>query len=374
MDVAIIGLPMSGKTTVFNALTRGNADTTGASEMHVGVVKVADPRLYVLADIFHPRKIIHAEVKYWDLPGPESLANSQGLSGKYLNVLQAADAFLLVVRTFTDPAVPHPLATDSPDPNSTEPYSIQLPDPGRDLTAMLDELTLADLVVMDRAIERLEDGVKKAKTSERPAMVSQIDTVKKVKQGLEAGIPMWQQQLTGSETAFLANYQLLTYKRVIVAFNTDEGAPEVLLEQLDLVSKASSGLGHVSLCGKLEADLALMSDEEAEEFRAELGIGESAVSRVVNASYDTLGLVSFLTVGEDEVRAWSVDLGMPAQEAAGTVHTDFSRGFIRAEVIAYGDLVRCGSLAQGRKEGLLRSEGKTYGVKDGDVINFLINV
>ncbi len=359
MDVAIIGLPMSGKTTVFNALTRGNADTTGASEMHVGVVKVADPRLYVLADIFHPRKIIHAEVKYWDLPGPESLANSQGLSGKYLNVLQAADAFLLVVRTFTDPAVP----------NSNETL-----DPGRDLSAMLDELFLADLVVMDRAIERLEDGMKKAKTSERPAMVSQIDTVKKAKQGLEAGIPMWRQQLTGSESAFLANYQLLTFKRVIVAFNTDEEGPEVSLETLALTGETSSGLGHVSLCGKLEADLALMSDEEAEEFRAGLGIGESAVSRVVNASYETLGLVSFLTVGEDEVRAWSVDAGMPAQEAAGTIHTDFSRGFIRAEVIPYDDLVRCGSIGQGRKEGLLRSEGKTYGVKDGDVINFLINV
>ncbi|PKB68721.1 MAG: hypothetical protein BZY81_01195 [SAR202 cluster bacterium Io17-Chloro-G4] len=364
MDVAIIGLPMSGKTTVFNALTRGNADTTGPSEMHVGVVKVADPRLYVLADIFHPRKIIHAEVKYWDLPGPESLANSQGLSGKYLNVLQAADAFLLVVRTFTDPSVPHPTYSDSSE----------VADPGRDLSAMLDELTLADLVVLDRGIERLEDGMKKAKTTERPAIASQMETVRKAKLGLEAGIPMWQQQFTGSETAFLNNYQLLTFKRVIVAFNTDEDGPEVSLESLGLTSETSTGLGHVSLSGKLEADLAMMSDDEAEEFRTEMGIGESAVSRVVNASYDTLGLVSFLTVGEDEVRAWSVDSGMPAQEAAGIIHTDFTRGFIRAEVIAYGDLIRCGSIAQGRKEGLLRSEGKTYGVKDGDVINFLINV
>ena len=364
MDVAIIGLPMSGKTTVFNALTRGKADLSGASEMHVGMVKVADPRLYVLAEIFNPRKIIHAEIKYWDLPGPESLANSQGLSGKYLNVLQGADAFLLVVRTFTDPAVPHPLATDP----------MAAADPGRDLSAMLDELTLADLVVMDRAIERLEDGMKKAKTTERPAISSQIEVAKKAKQGLEAGVPMWKQQFTGSETTFLANYQLLTYKRVIVAFNTDEEGPEVSMEELDVAGEASAGLGHVSLSGKLEADLALMSDEEAEEFRAELSIGESAVSLVVNASYDILGLVSFLTVGEDEVRAWSVDSGMPAQAAAGTIHTDFSRGFIRAEVIAYGDLIRCGSIAQGRKEGLLRSEGKTYEVRDGDVINFLINV
>lgn len=364
MDLAIIGLPMSGKTTVFNALTRGHADTTGANEMHVGVVKVADSRLDVLAEMFHPRKIVHAEIKYWDLPDPESRAASKGLSAKYLNVLQGADAFLLVVRTFTDPSVPHP----------AQPDSMESLDPGRDLTAMLGELTLADLVVMDRAIDRLEDGMKKAKPAERPAMASQLEAVKKAKQGLEAGIPLRLQQFTGSEAAFLANYQPLTSKPVIVAFNTDEEGPEVSLEGLALGGVALSGLGHVSLCGKLEADLALMCDEEAEEFRAGLGIGESAVSRVVKASYDTLGLVSFLTVGEEEVRAWSVDAGMPAQEAAGTIHTDFTRGFIRAEVIPYDDLVRCGSIAQGRKEGLLRSEGKTYGVKDGDVINFLINV
>jgi hypothetical protein len=163
-----------------------------------------------------------------------------------------------------------------------------------------------------------------------------------------------------------------------VAFNTDESdpelAPELTLERLNLPDGYISDLGFVSLSARLEAELAMMSGDEAAEFRRDLGLGESALSQVIRASYQTVGLVSFLTVGEDEVRAWSVKKGLPAQEAAGTIHTDFTRGFIRAEVIPYEDLARCGSLAQGRKEGVLRSEGKTYPVKDGDVIHFLINV
>ena len=363
MDVAIIGLPQSGKTTVFNALTKGKAETSGASEVHVGVVKVADPRLDMLAEMYQPKKIVYAEIKYWDLPGPDSLAKSQGIGGKFLNVLQAADAILVVVRTFTDPSVPFPSYPRG-----------DAPDPGRDLSTLLGELALSDLVVMERAVERLEDGIKKSKPAERPALVSQLDAVQKVKTGLEEGKTLRRQRLTPSESAFVANYQLLTSKTVIVAFNTGETGAEVSLADLEVSRDEASGLGQVSLCGKLEADLALMPEEEAAEFRTELGLGESAVSQVVRVSYETLGLVSFLTVGDDEVRAWSVPSGMPAQQAAGTIHTDFQRGFIRAEVIPYDDLMRCGSIPQGRKEGVLRSEGKTYGVQDGDVINFLINV
>ena len=189
---------------------------------------------------------------------------------------------------------------------------------------------------------------------------------------------MRRQTLSDSETHFLADYQLLTYKPVIVAFNTDEATPEatpdLTLDQLGLSSEVREGLGEVNLSAKLEAELALMTGEEEAEFRKELGLGESAMSRVIVVSYETVGLVSFLTVGSDEVRAWSVPGGIPAQEAARTIHTDFQRGFIRAEVISYPDLDRGGSLAQGRKDGLLRSEGKTYPVKDGDVINFLVNV
>ncbi len=363
MDIGIIGLPQSGKTTVFNALTRGHADTSGASgsatEMHLGVVKVPDPRLEVLSGMYNPRKVVPAEIKYWDLPGPEALAKSQGIVGRYRNILQGADAFLVVIRAFDNPAVVHPLETI---------------DPGRDLENMLGELTFADLEVMERAVERLEGGMNKAKPAERPALTRQLETVQKVRQALESGIPLRSQHLLDSESAILDNYQLLTGKPSIVAFNTNEDGPEPSLEELDLDLPNMAELGQVCLSAKLEAELALMSDEEEAEFRADLGLDESALSRVIRISYRTLGLISFLTVGPDEVRAWSVPNGIPAQKAAGTIHTDFLRGFIRAEVIPYEDLYRCGNIAQGRKEGALRAEGKTYPVKDGDVINFLVNV
>ncbi|PKB78904.1 MAG: hypothetical protein BZY88_16090 [SAR202 cluster bacterium Io17-Chloro-G9] len=380
MEIAIIGLPQSGKTTVFNALTGGHAEATGAggggAQMHVGVVKVADPRLEILAGMYNPRKVVYPEIKYWDLPAFEPSSRSQSASssfsssfsieGQSRNILQGADAFLVVLRDFTDPAIVHPSGDV---------------DAGRDLRTVLGDLSLADLVVLERVSERLEDGVRKALPSERPAVVRQLEAVKKAKQGIEDGVPLRRQQLTVSESASLAEYQLLTGKPVIPAFNVDESRSSDEGHSLDrlgpdvlgLEAAEAEAIGAVWLCAKLEADLALMTEEEAEEFRQELGLSESAMSKVVRVSYDTVGLVSFLTVGEDEVRAWSIPSGLPAQEAAGTIHTDFSRGFIRAEVIPYDDLIRCGSVAQGRKEGVLRSEGKGYAVSDGDVINFLIN-
>ena len=363
MDIAIIGLSQSGKTTVFNALTSGKADSTGsggaANEGRVGVVKVPDPRPEVLAEMYHRKKVVQAEIKYLDLPNPESQAQSQGIGGRYRNTLQGVDTYLLVLRAFTNPAVPIPLGNV---------------DLGRDLETVLSELAFADLEVLERAAERLDDNIKKSKPAERQALVRNLDTIQKVRQGIEAGIPLRRQTLTDSEASFLADYQPLTGKPIIVAFNTDESGPELSLGGLNLGSEQTVGLGEVSLCAKLEAELAMMSEEEEAEFREALGLGESAMARVIRVSYQTMGLVSFLTIGDQEVRAWSVPAGLPAQEAAGAIHSDFFRGFIRAEVIPHDDLVRCGSIAQGRKEGLLRSEGKAYRVKDGDVINFLVNV
>ncbi|HAI09479.1 MAG TPA: redox-regulated ATPase YchF [Dehalococcoidia bacterium] len=239
---------------------------------------------------------------------------------------------------------------------------------------MLEELTFSDLEVMDRAAERQDNEVKKAKPADRQTLTRHLDAVNKAKTALEDGVPLRRQDLSPSEMEFLSAYQLLTAKPVIVAFNTDETGPDVDMTQLGLDDSAIHTLGQVSLCGKLEEDLSLMSDEDDAMFREELGVGEPATFKVINVSYGTLGLISFLTVGEDEVRAWTIPADLPAQEAAGAVHSDFIRGFIRAEVIPYDDLVRCGGIPQGRKEGVLRSEGKTYLVKDGDVINFLINV
>ena len=362
MIIAIIGLPLSGKTTVFNALTKGHSSSIGggpSGELQVGVVKVPDPRLDALSKMYLPKKTVYAEVTYWDLPSDEKQGPSQGLGGRHRNTLQAADAFLLVVRAFTNPSVHHPFGDI---------------DPGRDLAAMLDELMLADLEVLERAVERQADAVKKSKPEERPAVVRHLDAVKKVKQGLEAGAPVRCQDLGVSEAEVAERYQLLTAKRVVAAFNVDESSPDIALGQLNLDPMMVRDMGQVSLSGRLEEDLGRMSADEEDEFRQDLGLGDPATDRVIRVSYETLGLVSFLTVGEDEVRAWSVPGGLGAQEAAGAVHSDFVRGFIRAEVIPFDDLVRCGGVPQCRREGVLRSEGKTYKVKDGDVIEFLINV
>ena len=363
MDIVIIGLPQSGKTTLFNALTLGKSDASGASgsatEMHLGTVKVPDPRLDHLGEIYQPRKIVPAEIRYTDLPGPEGMARSQGISGRYRNVLQSATAFLVVVRAFHHDSVPHPAGEV---------------DPARDLETMLGELTFADLEVLERASTRLADQVNKTKPAERPTVVRQKETVDKARAGLENGLPVRLQTFTDSERAILVNYQLLTDKNVIAVFNTDEGADAMSISDLGIDPALAAGVGQVSISARVEAELSAMDPEEAEEFRSDFGLGESAMSQVIRASYDTLGLVSFLTVGDDEVRAWSVPGGMPAVNAAGVIHTDFTRGFIRAEVIAYDDFNACGGMAQGRKEGLLRSEGKTYPVKDGDIINFLVNV
>ena len=363
MDIAVIGLPQSGKTTVFNALTAGNSTSTGgggAGPVQIGVVKVIDPRLAVLDGMYNPKKVIHPEIKYWDLPpiDREAASANQVLSGRQRNILQAADALLLVIRAFDDPALLHPLETV---------------DPARDVKVLLDELSLADLEALEKAEARLTDGLKKAKPAERPAMVPLLETVLKVKTTMETGIPVKSQTLTPSETTALVDFQLLTAKPVMVAFNSGESDEPPTFASLGIPSDISGGLGEVGLCAKLEEDLAMMEPDEAIEFREAMGLDEPAVERVKQVCYNTVGLVSFLTVGEDECRAWPVPAGIMAQMAAGTIHTDFTRGFIRAEVIAYDELIRCGSLAQGRKEGVLRSEGKTYEVKDGDVINFLIN-
>ncbi len=362
MDTVIIGLPQSGKTTLFNALTLGKSDASGASgsatEMRLGVVKVPDPRLERLAAVYRPRKVVPAEIRYADLPGPESMAKSQGIGGRYRNILQSATAFLMVVRAFSSDSVPHPTGEVNP---------------ARDLETMLGELVFADLEVLERASIRLAEQMNKTKPADRPTVIRHKDAVEKARAGLDSGIPARLQTFTDSERSVLVNYQLLTDKNVIAVFNTDENGQHIRIADLHLDPNLVQGLGEVNISARIEAELAMMDPEEAAEFRADLDLGDPATSQVIRASYDTLGLVSFLTVGEDEVRAWSVPGGLPAVAAAGVIHTDFTRGFIRAEVIAYDDFNACGSMAQGRKEGLLRSEGKTYPVRDGDIINFLVN-
>ena len=366
MEIGIIGLPQSGKTTIFNAATRGSAEVVAyANKPNIGVAKVPDGRLDVLEGMFHPKRTVYAEVTYVDIPAaPEGLGKTQGISGEYLNFLQRADALLIVARAFEDPSVVH--------------VSESL-DAFRDIDSMLYELTFADLEILERRLSRVADGFKGARGSERDALTREQTTLDRIKSELEDGTHVRDQSVTEDEERLLSGFQLLTSKPLIVVVNAGEDQ----LDQIpDMEARLASEVGGANiktaaLCGKLEMELSQMgqNEEEETEFRATMGVaGESGLNRMIILSYSALNLISFLTVGEDECRAWPITRGMHAQKAAGKIHTDLERGFIRGEVVTYDDLCSCGTLAEARKMGVLRQEGKTYTVQDGDVMNILFNV
>jgi len=366
LEICIIGLPKSGKTTIFNALTKGKADTrtyvTTAVTPNFGVSKVPEPRLQVLDRIFHPKKIMPAEVKYADIAGAaKGLGKGEGIGGQFLNYLSNADALLQVVRAFEDENVPH---VDS---------SI---DPKRDITTMDLELVFSDLTIIDRRLKRLEDSLKGAKPSERDLLLKEQALLQKIKSELEKDVPIWQQGLTAEEFRSLANYQFLTAKPMLLVINIGENQ---LTQASSLEAEIRSAYSHsqfevVALCGKLEMELTQLSDDEAVEFRNALGLAEPAVDRIIRISYQLLGLISFFTTVSEELKAWTITKGTAALKAAGKIHSDIEKGFIRAEVVGFHDLDRCGSLAEARKHGLLRLEGKNYIVQDGDIITFLFNI
>ena len=366
MDIGIIGLPQSGKTTIFNAVTRGSATVAtyggSGSKPNIGVAKVPDDRLGVLDSMFHPKRRVPAEVAYVDIPAsPEGLGRTSGISGEYLNHLQRADALLIVARAFEDPSVPH--VADSIGPS-------------RDIETMLYELTFVDLDILDRRLQRITEGLKSAKTAERDALNKEQALIERVKTALEGGTPIREQSLNADETRQLGAFQLLTGKPAIIAVNVgEEQLAEVASIEEQLASEFSGPKIRASaICGKLEMELAQMDAEEEEEFRQSMDAGESGLNRMIRLSYDVLDLITFFTVGDDEDRAWTISIGTSAVKAAGKIHSDLERGFIRAEVMGYDDLVASGSIPEARKRGLLRQEGKTYVVKDGDVINVLFNV
>ena len=365
IGLGIIGLPQSGKTTLFNALTRGQATTAAAQspdKPNVGMAKVPDPRLNVLKEMFTPQKVTPAEVQYVDIPtNPEEKSKTRGIAGQMLNTLQQTDALLLVVRAFESPSVPHLEGTV---------------DPYRDLGSMQLELAFSDLVILERREQRLQKEIKTAKPGERDRVRRDASLVAKLKEGLEADIPIRDQELSLVERRSMADYQFLTEKPVLVLFNIDEATlPNIDALEKEMADRLGhSGVGTTAMCGKLEMELAQMTSEEEQQFRESMGAGESGAGRMIRLSYNLLGLDCFFTVGPDEVKAWTVTKNEPAAQAAGRIHSDIERGFIRAEVVAYEDLARCGGIAASRREGLFRSEGKTYPVQNGDVINFLFNV
>jgi len=366
MQIAIVGLAGAGKTTVFNTLARGNAQTGGfgGMELHVGVVKVPDPRLDRLAEIFHPRKIVHADVTYIDLPAPpassEGRVGTEELPAEHLGRLRDADALLHVVRAWDDPHHPHPAGSV---------------DPWRDLEQLDLEFVLADLAMVDRRLERLGGSGRHGTPAEREANEREGVILARIRVGLAEGHPIRDAGLDPDEEKALRGFRFLTQKPILVLLNVGE---RDLPRAGDLVASIAARYDHRhalvdALSARIEMELGQLDPEEAAVFGAELGITESSLDRVIALSYRLLGLISFLTAGPDEVRAWPIPRGATAVDAAGAIHTDLARGFIRAETVPYEDLVALGSTAEARKHGKLRSEGKTYPVRDGDVLEILFS-
>lgn len=360
MKIAIIGLPNSGKTTVFNALTGATAETTayasGQLEPNVATVKVPDPRLGVLAKMFNPKKNTPADVQYVDVGGLSSGAGqSGGLPPALLNFIGGADALLHVARAFEDESVAHPEG------------SVDL---ARDIESVDLELAFSDMAIIERRLVKLNAEIGKMSTKDREQRIGERDLLVKLQAALENGQPVRDVDLTDEEERVLRGYQFLTAKPQLLVLNIGEGQ----IKNPPAFAYAHRNSDVVALCGKIEAELAQLDDEDAQIFMDDLGISEAARDRVIASSYHLLGLISFLTAGPDEVRAWTIRRSTPAVEAAGAIHSDIQRGFIRAEIVAYDDLIRAGGMTEAKKQGTVRMEGKTYVVKDGDVCHFLFNV
>jgi GTP-binding protein YchF len=362
MKVAIIGLPMSGKTTIFNALTKGKASVATYSPTlapNIGVAKVSDSRLSALEGIFQPKKTVPAEVSYIDVAGSIKGFGKEGAGGELLNYLTTADALLQVVRAFEDNQLPHPEGSIEPK---------------RDIASLDLELAISDLAIVERRLDKLEASLKAAKAAERESYLKEQSLLQRINTELEKDVPIRLQGLTKEELKALANYQFLTAKPMLVVLNIGE---EQIREAFQLEAEISSlypQFAVVALCGKLEMELGQLSDVEAREFREAMGLNKPALDRVIDLSYSLLGLIFFFTTVSSELKAWTIPDGTPAPKAAGKIHSDMERGFIRAEVISYEDLENCGNIAEARKRGLLRTEGKDYMIQDGDVVTFLFNI
>jgi len=347
MKLGIIGLPQSGKTTLYNALTRGRAPTTasaGRIEVHTAVVDVPDPRVTKLSEMFKPRKTVYAKVAYADIAGLESGSAKSGISGQLLNQLNQMDGLILVARCFEDDNVMHPSGNVNPL---------------RDVNSMTSELLLNDLVSVERKLEKLAEERKKG-GADKTVNARQTELFERLHKTLSDEKPLRTMEFTHEEEKELSSFGLLTRKPLLTVFNLGEGqtAPDA---ELDHPSAA--------LMGKLEMEIAQLNPEDASVFMEEYGIKELSLSRMITLSYDLLQAQTFFTVGEDEVRAWTTKRGATAQESAAEIHTDLARGFVRAEVIHYDDLIALGSMSEAKAKGKLRLEGKEYRVKDGDIVH-----
>jgi hypothetical protein len=357
LRAGLIGFPSTGKTALFQLLTsaREAPRSGGKSDANVGVSRVPDERLDRLTALFNPRKRVPATVEFADIAGT---GGSKGGAQALLDVapFRNADALLHVVRMFGDPSVPHPAGSVNP---------------ARDVRAMEDELILADLGVVERRLERLERDLKKGAATD---LRKEQDILIRCRAVLEEGRPLRALELPVDDSKRLRGFQFLSAKPLLLVLNLDEADLPRADEAVKLAGlegfMSGAATRAVPICAKIELEIAQLEAADAAAFLADLGLRESGLDRIIRASYDLLGYISFFTVGEDECRAWSIPRDTTAVVAAGEIHSDISRGFIRAEVVRYEHLIARGSLAACREHGELRLEGKDYVVLDGDVINF----
>ena len=366
INIGIIGLPQSGKTTVFNALTGGKADTithaTDGLSPHIGIAKVPEPRLKVLDEMLHPKKLVPAEARYIDVGASvKTLALDKGIGGELLNQLSTVDTLICVVRSFTDESIPHPKGSL---------------DVRRDISTLNMELIFSDLAIMERRLEKLETSLKGAKPQERQGFLQEKNILMRFKVDLENDKPIRELDMEPAAARIITNYQFLTAKPLLIVVNIgEEQLPGAASLEAELNTQYSGTKCRViTLCGKLEMELAQMEESEAAEFRADFGVKEPGLERTIKTSYELSNLISFFTIASNEVKAWSIRKDTTAVKAAGKIHTDMEKGFIRAEGIGFKDLVKCGGIAEAKKQGLLRLESKDYVIQDGDIITFLFNV
>ena len=354
MRLGIIGLPQSGKTTVFNALSRGNLPVTtsgGRFEVHTGVVDVPDTRIDRLSALFKLKKTIYAKVTYADIAGLEG--SKYAISGARLNRLPQMEGFLHVVRCFEDPNVPHPAGSV---------------DPLRDIATMDAELLINDLIAVERKLERLAEERKKGGARDKAIIEREQVLFERFKDALGNETPLRELEISAEEEKTLAGFGFLTRKPILVLLNLSEEQSPPVVDYPHLRTAL------VPLQGKLEMEIAQLPPEDAQAFMAEYGIEVLGLERVIRLSYDLLGLISFFTVGADEVRAWTIRRNATAFEAAGEIHSDLQKGFIRAEVIPYDELIDLGGLNEAKAKGRLRLEGKEYVVHDGEIVHIRFNV